>query len=128
MFGFPTETLAEMEETLRFALDLDIDTASFFIVNAFKGTELAELAARDGHGIDTSPEAFDFIRTRVNLSAASDEELSRMIRRAYFEFYFSRKRVRRVLRAISFCPRVLLEVPRLLLDRVFFISVGSSRG
>ena len=40
MFGFPTETVGEMEMTLQHAADLGIDTAYFSLVKAYPGTEL----------------------------------------------------------------------------------------
>ena len=38
MFGFPTETLEEMEETLQFALELDVDVATFTLFLPLPGT------------------------------------------------------------------------------------------
>ena len=40
MFGFPTETLAEMNQTLDLAKELNTDTACFVLVKAYPGTEM----------------------------------------------------------------------------------------
>lgn len=124
MFGFPGETKEEMEETLRFALDLDIATASFFIVNPFKETELARMAEEAGTRLETEPENYDYFRTSINLSQLSDAELSGILRKAYFRFYLSWKRLVRLLRAVTRCPSILFMIPKMLLDRILFIKIG----
>lgn len=40
MFGYPTETVAEMEETLAHARRLNTDTACFVLAKAYPGTEM----------------------------------------------------------------------------------------
>lgn len=48
IFGTPGETLAHMDETIRLALSLPLDSASFGIVIPFPGTELRQEAIRKG--------------------------------------------------------------------------------
>lgn len=120
MFGFPTETRDEMEQTIDLANRLEIDTASFFIVNPFKGTQL------DSH-VEDHDEAreFDYFRARDNLSQVTDEELTRVLRRAYATFYLTPRRIKRVARALASCPHVVVPGLRILYDRLFFIGAGS---
>ena len=40
MFGFPTETVQEMEQTLNHAKELNTDIACFLLVKAYPGTEM----------------------------------------------------------------------------------------
>ncbi len=44
IFGFPGETLAQMEETFRFANEVRTDTAFFFVANPLPGTEMYQIA------------------------------------------------------------------------------------
>lgn len=48
IFGTPGETLADMDETIRFALSLPLDSASFGVVIPFPGTELRQQAIDRG--------------------------------------------------------------------------------
>ena len=48
MVGFPTETEEEVQATIDFSKEIDAHTASFFIVNPFKGTELADMVEERG--------------------------------------------------------------------------------
>ena len=48
MLGFPTETATEMEETIRFAIELDVDVASFTLVVPLPGTLEYRRAQRSG--------------------------------------------------------------------------------
>jgi radical SAM superfamily enzyme YgiQ (UPF0313 family) len=48
LFGMPGETGRTMEQTLRFALELDPDTAQFYPLMVYPGTEAYERASREG--------------------------------------------------------------------------------
>jgi len=127
MLGFPTETREELHQTIRFALDMDIDTASFFIVNPFKGTELAEMAREMGTPIDPDPARYDYFRAKFNLSRVSDEELTYLLRQANLRFYLSFKRIIRFLRILWYNPRALLNLPMIFFDRILTIKVGGGK-
>ncbi len=106
MLGFPTETEEEMEATVEYALSLKNHVASFFYLMPFPGTEIAEsdpqLAARLRESVFP-----DASRLTVNLSAAPDEAVERIKRKAYRNFYFSPARVYRVLRDVPKNPRLI---------------------
>lgn len=100
IFGFPGETLEDMKETVRFAVESALDTASFFYLAPFPGTRL----------VKEYPEASkarfrDFTDIPINLSAVSDQELSDMRKNAYRKFYFNK---RRILRNIKTSPKNIL--------------------
>ena len=48
IFGLPADTAETMDDTIRCALELDPDLANFMIAAPYPGTELWELARRDG--------------------------------------------------------------------------------
>jgi anaerobic magnesium-protoporphyrin IX monomethyl ester cyclase len=121
MFGFPTETLPEMNQTIALAKRLEIDTASFFILNPFKGTELASNTTDSLENRE-----YDYFRVKHNLSHVSDKDLTSILRRAYAEFYFSPKRAKKITRALWSCPQVVKPGIRILVDRLFFIGAGKS--
>lgn len=83
MFGFPGETLEDMEETIRFAVNSALHTATFSYLAPFPGTRVYNeyLPARE-------VQFRDYSELSVNLSAASDEEFSKIRKRAYRSFYF----------------------------------------
>ena len=94
MMGFPSETIEEMNMTIRFACDTELDEALFSIVIPYPGTELSHQIIQQRlydqtdhlnrvHRIRT--EEFDF-RT-----------LKRMQRKAYTMFFLTRLRFIRML-------------------------------
>ncbi|MEA3492770.1 MAG: radical SAM protein [Candidatus Margulisiibacteriota bacterium] len=80
MFGFPGETKQEMEQTIEFAKELDVDYASFHAVIPYPGTKITK---------------------------APDESVSKLVKKAYINFYF------RPIRIISALLR-----PKLLFNQV----------
>jgi anaerobic magnesium-protoporphyrin IX monomethyl ester cyclase len=48
IFGLPADTEETMEDTIRFALELNPDMANFMIAAPYPGTELWDIARRDG--------------------------------------------------------------------------------
>jgi anaerobic magnesium-protoporphyrin IX monomethyl ester cyclase len=107
MFGFPTETRQEMEQTLNHARELNTDIACFLLVKAYPGTEMYRQLAEQ-HGEDKlqtyqhlqsevalpSAENFDkyHIRNDFSFSTLSNEELTGMLRKAYNMYYPNGKR------------------------------------
>jgi len=102
MFGFPTETAEEMEQTLAHARDLNTDIACFLLVKAYPGTEMyQQLAEQYG---EERLEGYSNLQTEVDLpvlsnfdkyhirntssfSTLNNEELVGMLRKAYKMYY-----------------------------------------
>ncbi|MCP4641430.1 MAG: B12-binding domain-containing radical SAM protein [bacterium] len=100
MLGFPTETEAEMRETVDVMCGSRVHTGQFFTVTPFPGSELYDEVAR------TMPERLEaldlshstFGRMKVNLSDAPDEVLFACQREANRRLYLNPNRVLRLLR------------------------------
>lgn len=94
MLGFPSETAEEMEQTIRFAMELDVDVASFTLLVPFPGTGDYLRAQKSG---TFDPEyfyksilpEFNFPKEPVYVPAGlTADELLRIHRRAYNRYYF----------------------------------------
>ncbi len=92
IIGLPTETRQESLQTIRLALDLPLDYAMFNLPIPYPGTELYEIAKREGNQyIDFSN--FDALEGLIKRQAIyvpagrSEKELLKLQRRAYFRFY-----------------------------------------
>ncbi len=99
MIGAPTETEEEIQETIKFAKDLDIDAATFSITTPMPHTYLYE---RTKGGIEQSLEEFDYYKTPVYNEgiALAPFKIVSLKRRALFEFYISPKRLASSIRAL----------------------------
>ncbi len=120
MLGFPGETEAEMEHTIRTASESALHTASFFTVTPFPGTPLFDyvkenLADRIGH-IDYSN--MDFCQVCVNLSGVSDETLYYYQRKATRDFFLRPERLYRIMRDFPQPHLLPLYIP-IVLNRAF---------
>jgi radical SAM superfamily enzyme YgiQ (UPF0313 family) len=100
MVGFPSETEAEMQATIDFALGSRLHAAYFFVVTPFGGTEMHEQV------VETMSEAATvltgsgmYFRPVHNLSQIPDERFYRMRRDAYLRFYLDPRRMARIWRA-----------------------------
>ena len=99
MLGFPGETVAEINQTIRFACESHFDEALFSIATPYAGTELNDLVRATGSfegGSDIHDEWEGVVRVR------SEEwdyrKLKWLQRKAYFLFFFSRFRFLRILK------------------------------
>ncbi|MFO8009238.1 MAG: radical SAM protein [Dehalococcoidia bacterium] len=105
MLGFPGETADEMAQTIDFAVSLKNHIASFFYLMPFPGTELAEsdpaLREKARH-LDFG----DASGIALNISAVPDEALRKTRQHAYRRFYYSPRRVARILRDVPHNPRL----------------------
>lgn len=89
MFGFPTETEDEMEKTISFAVESDLDTATFSYLAPFPGTKIFE-----EHPTPNWKKFRDYSEFTVNLSNASDDYFSNVRKKAYRRFYLSARRIK----------------------------------
>ncbi len=78
MFGLPGETIADMEETIRFAKKLNPTYASFHIALPYPGTEFHEMA-RENIGTELFPKAYT--------GEVCYDDLIRVARRAFRSYY-----------------------------------------
>lgn len=100
MVGSPGETRATVEETIRFAIELDLDYAQFSKVTPMPATELYDMyLAETGHEfwrtfiLDESADA-PMKRPGTTLTEA---EVTALTREAYLRFYFRPRYVARAL-------------------------------
>ena len=90
MMGFPTETKAEIQQTIDFAKELNVDVAQFMICTPLPGTEMWEEAKKYGKVNDDdwknftfyAPEKMPFTSTEM-----TDEELLGFYKKAYRSYY-----------------------------------------
>ena len=111
MFGFPTETVPEMEQTLNHAIELDTDIAYFLLVKAYPGTTMYDqIARRSGEsGLQDytnlqgvvcpereNPQVRNFGKYNIGntnpISDVSTEDLHDMLRKAYKVYYADGRR------------------------------------
>ena len=104
MFGYPTETLEEMNQTLNLAKELNTDTACFVLAKAYPSTEMYNSLRKQYS--DKQLQAYNHLQDQVSLDnfqgmnfdkyhigndlsfcEASPEQLNDMLRKAYNMYY-----------------------------------------
>jgi len=100
MLGFPTETAAEMQQTIDVASHSKLHTASFFTATPFPNTTLYEYALKNcpERLANINYDRTDFSRIPVNLSDVPDEVLFYYQRKANRQFFMNPIRLARILR------------------------------
>ena len=100
MLGFPTETEADMQQTIDVACRSKLHTSSFFTVTPFPNTELYRIV------METCPERIanlkyddmEYADVAVNVSDVSDDVLFSYQRKINQKFYLNPVRLARILR------------------------------
>jgi anaerobic magnesium-protoporphyrin IX monomethyl ester cyclase len=100
IFGLPADTERTMDDTIRFALELDPDLANFMIAAPYPGTELWEMVRRDGRlfSLDWGDYAIHDEKARYELPSLPPELVERKWHEAYRRFYFRPSRIWRQAR------------------------------
>ncbi len=101
IFGLPADTEETMEDTIRFALELDPDLANFMLAAPYPGTELWDIARRDGRlfSTDWRDYAIHDEKARYELPSLPADLVERKWHEAYRRFYLRPSRIWR--RAVS---------------------------
>ncbi len=98
MLGFPGETVAEINQTIKFACDSYFDEALFSIATPYAGTELNDLVRATGAfegGNDVHDEWEGVVR--IKSEEWDHSKLKRLQRKAYFLFFLTRLRFIKIL-------------------------------
>lgn len=99
MLGNVGETLENMDETVRFALELDLDYAQFSIATPYPGTQMFEQVAEKGELLISSWEDLaTYGRSVFRIGELSPDSVGKMFRKAIRRFYFRPRYVTRQLR------------------------------
>lgn len=114
MLGFPTERRNEIQATIDIALKSRLHVASFFIVTAFRGTPIYEMAKDMGKFIDLDYEQLDYNSIRLSLCEVPIEELIAMQRTAYLNFFTSPDRLFRIARDLPNKKQIPRYIEQLL--------------
>jgi anaerobic magnesium-protoporphyrin IX monomethyl ester cyclase len=95
IFGLPADNEATMDDTIRFALELEPDLANFMIAAPYPGTELWQIARRDGRlfSLDWRDYAIHDEKARYELPALPAELVERKWHEAYRRFYLRPSRI-----------------------------------
>lgn len=117
MLGFPTETRAELQATVDFAVHSDLHAAHLFIVNPYKGTELARLAEAMGKPIFSKFDNTYLTPGFTNLTDLPDAELDRIRRRGLLRFWLRPSRVWAIVRDYP-CKSQLPYLVKVLVNRL----------
>jgi radical SAM superfamily enzyme YgiQ (UPF0313 family) len=116
MLGFPTETPEEIKATIDFAINSDLTLAFFFSVVPQYGTPLYDLAIKENEEVTTrlsQIESGTYRNSQSWYSQAYNYPLSRTLRIANMRFYFSPRRILKILRHWNF--KALLRSLRVFL-------------
>lgn len=88
LLGLPWESRETLEETIRFSIELEPESAQFAVVVPHPGTELYDLCLQKGWLDYQSWEDFDCRRALINTENLSSKDVERYRTKAYRKFYF----------------------------------------
>ncbi|MBS1855789.1 MAG: radical SAM protein, partial [Acidobacteria bacterium] len=126
MIGFPGETVAEVRETLDFAVGAPFDAIFISLVAPFKGTKLRTdmIAGRFGEIDGEGKAALDNLFPVVHNQALPRELLLKMQREAYWRFYARPRAVWNLTRKLTNYHNAV-KITRAVTRRVFERSPAS---
>ncbi len=122
MIGFPTETVAEINMTIRFACQTDLDEALFSIVIPYAGSELNRQVVEQGMVDLSDPPDLLHQVVRIQTPDFDFRVLKRLQRKAYLMFFLTRFRFLKMLPKlldVRSSKRYLKAVERHFLPRFF---------
>ncbi|MEI7752761.1 MAG: radical SAM protein [Candidatus Omnitrophota bacterium] len=105
LFGTPGETLADMEETIRFALALPLDSAAFGLVVPFPGTRVRQEAIEKGYLIHSDYEHYNMgltnVRPPIETPEWTGKDILQMTKKAYRRFFLRPGKMLKLLPSIA---------------------------
>jgi len=120
IFGLPADTAETMDDTIRFALELDPDLGNFMIAVPFPGTELYEIAQREGRLLTTDwrDYAIHDDKAHYELPGLPARLVEQKWHEAYRRFYLRPKRIWHKITS----PDTWRRLPTYVSDLIRFFS------
>lgn len=87
IYGYPGETLASMEQTTDYAIDLDPDFANFYPAVPYPGTDLYEKAKRDGMLVSDDWSRMEYSYYLLRSGDVTEATVMQAIQRARRKFF-----------------------------------------
>jgi radical SAM superfamily enzyme YgiQ (UPF0313 family) len=117
MIGFKDETEEEVWNTINYAIDSPLATATFSIMTPFPNTDVWHELREEGH--DLSGDYKHFSKVSLNVSKVPTERLEELRKKGYKKFYFTPRRIWRIMRTTPWWDR-FFEKLFILLGVIFF--------
>ena len=91
ILGFPTETIKEMRQTIRFSKDLGLLRANFLLFHPIPGTEIYTMLNHTGELTNINYDANSFAEVAYTPKGMTKDELKNIQRKAFLSFYLRPK-------------------------------------
>lgn len=114
ILGLPGETRSTIEESMRFAREMDCETIQVSLASPYPGTELFKYVVDNGYlAVDPLLDESGYQKCTVRYPGLSSDEIYAAVERFYRSFYFRPKyifkAVRKMATSTEECKRLLKE-------------------
>jgi len=89
MLGFPTETKEEVEMTIDYACSSKLNTAGFFVLQPYPGTDIWNQIREMGIDLEFNAETMNYFQSNYKVSELTPDELAQAVKRANRRFYIN---------------------------------------
>ena len=114
ILGLPGETRETIQETMRFAREMDCETIQVSLASPYPGTELYNYVVKNGYlAVDPLLDESGYQKCTIKYPGLSNDEIYGAVERFYRSFYFRPryifKAVRKMMGSREECKRLLKE-------------------
>ena len=126
IMGLPGETRETINNTIKFAKELDVETIQVSVAHAYPGTELYDYAVKNGFivGDNKMVDEGGHQLAHIEYPGLPADEILSAVHRFYDEYYFRPKAVFRILRKAAFDSN---DRRRLYREAKTFLKLRSQR-
>jgi radical SAM superfamily enzyme YgiQ (UPF0313 family) len=125
ILGLPGETKETIEESMRFAREMDCETIQVSLASPYPGTELYDYVTKNGFlAVDPLLDESGYQKCTVQYPGLTNDEIYQAVERFYRSFYF---RPRYILKALRKMVSSREECKRLLGEGKQFLSTMRAR-
>jgi hopanoid biosynthesis associated radical SAM protein HpnJ len=125
ILGLPGETKDTIEESMRFAREMDCETIQVSLASPYPGTELFEYVTKNGYlAVDPLLDESGYQKCTIKYPGLSNDEIYGAVERFYRSFYF---RPRYIFKSVKKMMTSTEEAKRLLKEGMQFLSTMRQR-
>lgn len=125
ILGLPGESKDTIEESMRFAREMDCETIQVSLASPYPGTELFEYVTANGYlAVDPLLDQSGYQKCTVEYPGLSSDDIYQSVERFYRSFYFRPRYIFKALRKMTSSSE---ECKRLLKEGMQFLSTMRQR-